>query len=151
MTHAYLRRIQECYPQIDYYMKSYGFTSKYWDGYSNEVAVIVDDPAKPQQFKIDAISECWKNILSGSQFLANQKYGGIQFDSHLCIILANISARELAESFAHEEVSAHYHRFADSMGEYYVGSTEYLQAFFNEVFVQRYWKLLSWRQLITDD
>ena len=83
--------------------------------------------------------------------LANQKYGGIQFDSHLCIILANISARELAESFAHEEVSAHYHRFADSMGEYYVGSTEYLQAFFNEVFVQRYWKLLSWRQLITDD
>ena len=37
------------------------------------------------------------------------------------------------------------------MGEYYVGSSEYLQAFFNEVFVERYWKLLSQRQLITDD
>ena len=103
-----LQKTNQCYPQIDYYMKSYGFTSEYWDGYNNEVCVVVDDPARPGQYKINAVSECWKNILSGSQFLANQKYGGIQFDSHFCIILSNISARDLAESFPHDEVDAHY-------------------------------------------
>ena len=92
-THALLRTIQKHYPEIDYYMKSYGFTSEYWDGYSDQVAVVVDDPSKPLPYKSDQISECWKNILRGAQFIANQKYGGIQFDSHLCVILSNIAAK----------------------------------------------------------
>ena len=52
-THAVLNAINEQYPEIDYYIKSYGFTSEYWDGYSNQVTAVVDDPSQPNQYKQD--------------------------------------------------------------------------------------------------
>ena len=36
-----------------YDIKSYGFTSEYWDGYSNQVTAVVDDPSQPNQYKQD--------------------------------------------------------------------------------------------------
>ena len=52
-TRAVLNAINKQYPEIDYYMKSYGFISEYWDGYSNQVTAVVDDPSQPNQYKQD--------------------------------------------------------------------------------------------------
>ena len=151
-VNKFLTKLREAYPHITTYYKAHGFNKEYWDGYINQPIVIIDDPSIPtNQFNMANISETYKNILSTGEFICNVKYGSMQFDSHLVIILSNIPAREMADAFAPEDREAHYRRFADSFGEYNIGSPHELEHFLVTQFIANLHELLQDRGLINDD
>ena len=152
LVNEFLVRLRDAYPHITTYYKAHGFNKEYWDGYFNQPIVIIDDPSLPTNTQnMATISETYKNILSTGEFICNVKYGAMQFDSHLVIILSNIPARQMSDHFAPEDREAHYRRFADSFGEYVIGTSDELKHFLVTTFIANLHELLLDRNLITDD
>ena len=82
---------------MDFYSKMGGL-NKYWDGYDNQPIVVIDDPGL---FNIQHNEDCviaFKNVVSNGAFQVEVKYGSLQFDSYLVIIISNIAPGILAMS-----------------------------------------------------
>ena len=83
-----------------------GGLRKYWDGYDNQPIVVIDDPGLFDPMNKGDDVHAFKSIISAEEHLVEIKFGSMQFDSHLVIIITNYDAGMLANSAGLENQDA---------------------------------------------
>ena len=101
---------------MDHYWKlnAYG---KFWENYDNKPIVVLDDPQPPEKFNLEEAST-FKQVIGETPCTVEIKYGAMQMDAQLIIILSNFEPATMANSFGLGSSGALYRRFIDTCGAY---------------------------------
>ena len=89
--------------------------SKFWDGYNNNRIVVLDDPTPPAKYDSEE-ANAFRSILSTGPCAVEIKYGTMQFDSDLMIIISNLEPHMLAGYFGPKATDPINRRFIDTAG-----------------------------------
>ena len=82
---------------IPYFVKMGGL-NKYWDGYQYEPITLIDDPGLfNRQFGTDQI-DAFKDLVSFGPCLSEVKFGSIQNQTRLLIVISNFHAIQMSDA-----------------------------------------------------